>query len=51
MATRSDVTLLLERLQNGDSAASEALIPLLDAELRGIAARPCATRNERLPGG
>ncbi len=39
MATSSDVTLLLERLRNGDSAASEALIPLLYTELRGIAAR------------
>ena len=39
MATRSEVTLLLERLRDGDSAASEALIPLLYTELRGIAAR------------
>ena len=39
MATNSEVTLLLERLRNGDSAASEALIPLLYAELRAIAAR------------
>ena len=39
MTPNSDVTLILERLRNGDSAASDALIPLLYAELRVIAAR------------
>ncbi len=39
MTPTSDVTLILERLRKGDAAASEALIPLLYAELRAIAAR------------
>jgi len=39
MATSSDVTVLLQRIRDGDSAASEAIVPLLYRELRGIAAR------------
>ena len=39
MAEKSDITQLLDRLRDGDSAASEAIIPLLYEELRAIAAR------------
>lgn len=47
MSTSSDVTKLLERVRSGDSAASEALIPLLYRELRAIAAK--CLKSER-PG-
>jgi RNA polymerase sigma-70 factor (ECF subfamily) len=39
MVEKTDITLLLDRLRNGDSAASEAIIPLLYVELRAVAAR------------
>ena len=39
MAKKSDITRLLDRMRDGDSAASEAIIPLLYSELRAIAAR------------
>jgi RNA polymerase sigma factor (TIGR02999 family) len=39
MAHQPDITLLLDRLRDGDSAASEAIIPLLYGELRAVAAR------------
>lgn len=47
MVEKTDITLLLDRLWNGDSAASEAIIPLLYVELRAIAAR--CLKSER-PG-
>ncbi len=46
MAEKIDITLLLDRLRNGDSAASEAIIPLLYEELRAIAAR-CLNSERR----
>ena len=39
MDSNTNVTQLLDRLRDGDAAASEAIIPLLYEELRGIAAR------------
>jgi len=39
MVARSETTRLLDRMREGDSAASEALIPLLYRELRAIAAK------------
>jgi len=45
MADRVDITRLLDRLRDGDSTASEAIIPLLYGELRAIAAR--CLRSER----
>ena len=39
MTDKTDITLLLDRLRDGDSSASEAIIPLLYEELRAIAAR------------
>lgn len=38
MAGPSEVTLLLERLRDGDAGATEAIVPLLYGELRAIAA-------------
>ena len=37
MASSKEVTLLLDRVNDGDSSAAEALIPLLYDELRGLA--------------
>ena len=45
MVAPSETTRLLDRMREGDSAASEALIPLLYRELRGIAAK--CLRSER----
>ena len=39
MVAASETTRLLEKMREGDSAASEALIPLLYRELRAIAAK------------
>ena len=39
MSARSETTLLLDRLREGDSSASEAMIPLLYNELRAIASQ------------
>ncbi len=39
MAEKSDITRLLDRMRDGDAAASEAIVPLLYEELRAIAAR------------
>ncbi len=39
MAEKTDITRLLDRMRDGDAAASEALIPLLYRELRAIAAK------------
>ena len=47
MGEKTDITRLLDRIRSGDSAASEALIPLLYGELRAIAAR--CLKSER-PG-
>ena len=43
----SEVTLLLDRVNEGDNSAAEALMPLLYDELRGLAGR--YLRGER-PG-
>ena len=37
MASSEEVTLLLDRVNKGDSSAAEALMPLLYDELRGLA--------------
>ncbi len=37
MASSKEVTLLLDRVNDGDSSAAEALMPLLYDELRGLA--------------
>ncbi len=45
MAEKSDVTRLLDRMREGDSEASEAIIPLLYEELRAIAAQCLKTER------
>ncbi len=39
MPEESDITRLLDRMRDGDAAASEAIVPLLYEELRAVAAR------------
>ena len=46
MVAASETTRLLEKMREGDSAASEALIPLLYRELRAIAAK-CLNAERR----
>jgi RNA polymerase sigma-70 factor (ECF subfamily) len=45
MAEKPNITLLLERLRDGDSSSSDAIVSLLYEELRSIAAR--CLRSER----
>ncbi len=45
MPEKPDITLLLDRMRQGDNTASEAIVPLLYDELRTIAAR--CLRTER----
>jgi hypothetical protein len=43
----SDVTSILDRVQQGDLRVAEDLLPLVYEELRGLAARPDEWRGGR----
>ena len=43
---QSEVTLLLSRIDNGDAAAADELLPILYDELRKVAARKLGSENQ-----